>query len=86
MIRLLVDAERRKLGETRGRALQLLRQLELLNPAAVMRKGYAIPMAEGRVLTTVKGLSPGQELVTLVADGEIVSTVRSWKENGEGTT
>lgn len=86
LIRLLVDAERRKLGETRGRTLQLLRQLELLNPAAVMRKGYSITMAEGRVLTTVKGLSPGQKLVTLVADGEIVSTVESWKGNGEGTT
>ncbi len=81
LVRLLVDAERRRIGETRGRTLQLLRQLELLNPAAVMRKGYAIPMVEGRVLTTVKGLSPGQKLVTLVADGEIVSTVESWKGN-----
>ena len=46
-----------------------------------MRKGYAIPMAEGRVLTTVEGLSPGQELVTLLADGEIISVVQSWKGN-----
>ena len=81
MVRLLEDGEKQKIRETRGRTLQLLRQLELLNPAAVMRKGYAIPMAEGRVLTTVKGLSPGQELVTLLADGEIISVVQSWKGN-----
>ena len=81
MVRLLEDGEKQKIRETRGRTLQLLRQLELLNPAAVMRKGYAIPMAEGRVLTTVEGLSPGQELVTLLADGEIISVVQSWKGN-----
>ncbi len=81
LVRLLEDGEKQKIRETRGRTLQLLRQLELLNPAAVMRKGYAIPMAEGRVLTTVEGLSPGQELVTLLADGEIISVVQSWKGN-----
>ena len=57
--------------------------LELLNPAAVMCKGYSITMAEGKALTTVEGLVPGQELVTLLADGEIISTVRSCGRNEE---
>ncbi len=83
LVRLLIDAEKRKIQGTRGRVFHLLRQLELLNPAAVMCKGYSITMAEGKALTTVEGLVPGQELVTLLADGEIIYTVRSCGRNEE---
>ncbi len=83
LVRLLKDAQRGKLRELEGRALHLLRQLELLNPAAVMRKGYSVTLAEGRTLATVEGLRPGQELRTLLADGEVISTVCSFSRNEE---
>lgn len=87
LVRLLVDRQRQRIGETRGRVLHLLRQLELVNPAAVMQKGYSITLWEGKALATVEGLAAGQELVTLLADGEVISTVRSYrrKEEKHGT-
>ena len=83
LVRLLKDAQRGKLRELEGRALHLLRQLGLLNPAAVMRKGDSVTLAEGRTLATVEGLRPGQELRTLLADGEVISTVCSFSRNEE---
>lgn len=83
LVRLLVDAEKRKIGETRGQALRLLRQLEAMNPAAVMCKGYSITMTEGKALTSVEGLVPGQELTTLLTDGEVLSVVRGYRRNEE---
>lgn len=84
LVRLLMDAQRQKTRDLRGRTLSLLRQLELLNPAAVMRKGWSIATAGGKVLTTVAGVTEGQELTTILADGEVISTVRSYRRKEEG--
>lgn len=81
LVRLLTDAQQKKIRDRRGKVLYLLRQLELLNPAAVMRKGYSVTLAEGKALSTVEGLRPGQELRTLLADGEVISAVCSYHKN-----
>jgi len=83
LVRLLVDAQRQRTRMLRERTLSLLRQLELLNPAAVMRKGWSIATAEGKVLTSVAEVSEGQELTTILADGEVVSTIRSYHKKEE---
>ncbi len=83
LVRLLWDAEKGKLSALEGQTLHLLRQLELLNPAAVMRKGWSIALREGKTVTTVEGLAPGQELTTLLADGEVVSTIRVCRRKEE---
>lgn len=81
LVRLLLDTQRQKTRALRERTLSLLRQLELLNPAAVLRKGWSIATVEGKVLTTVEDVREGQELTTILADGEVVSTVRLYRRN-----
>lgn len=83
LVRLLEDKERQKLEGTRERVLHLLRQLELVNPAAMLQKGWSVTLSGGKALTTVEGLAEGTELVTLLADGEVVSTVRAYRRNEE---
>lgn len=78
LVRLLVDAQRQRTRVLREHTLSLLRQLELLNPAAIMRKGWSIATLEGKVLTSVAEVLEGQELTTILADGEVVSTIRSY--------
>lgn len=48
-----------------------------------MRKGWSIALREGKTVTTVEGLAPGQELTTLLADGEVVSTIRVCRRKEE---
>ena len=76
LVRLLRGAEEERLRSLRGRALSLLFRLEGLNPASVLRRGYSIAMAGGRVVSSAGELSPGDELTTVFADGRVVSTVR----------
>lgn len=83
LVRLLLDAGRQKTRSLRGRTLSLLRQLELLNPAAVMRKGWSIAAVEGQVLTTVNDVKEGQRLTTILADGQVESIVASYHRKGE---
>ena len=83
LIKSLLDAQRQKTRSLRGRTLSLLRQLELVNPAAVMRKGWSVATAEGQVLTTVNDVTEGQRLTTILADGEVVSTVSAIRRKEE---
>ena len=83
LVRLLVDAQRHRTQALRGRTLSLVRQLELLNPAAVMRKGWSVATLEGKVLTTVAEVTEGQRLTTILADGEVISVVQSYHRKGE---
>ena len=45
-----------------------------------MRKWWSVSLRDGRAVTTVEGLAPGQELTTLLADGEVVSTIRECRK------
>lgn len=89
LLKSLQDAQLRKTRFLRGKTLSLLRQLELVNPAAVMQKGWSLATVEGRVLTTVGEVREGQRLTTVLADGELVSTVsairRKEEKHGEET-
>ncbi len=83
LVRLLKDAEEKKLRSLRERTVRLFCQLEGLSPGAVLRRGYSIAMAEGRAVSSVEGLFPGQELTTIFSDGEVVSTIRLCRRNEE---
>ena len=51
-------------------------RLELLDPRLVLERGYAWLTAEdGRAITTVQQLHPGQALVATLADGDAPVTV-----------
>lgn len=55
-------------------------QLESLNPKNVLKRGYSILQNDkGQTLTSVKELKTGDKIKTIVADGEVVSTVENIK-------
>jgi len=75
-----VEAADRRL-EPAGRAL------EAVSPLAVLERGYSITRrADGRVVVDPSELEAGEDLTTIVARGEIDTTVRSVRatERGDG--
>ncbi len=52
-------------------------RLAYLRPENVLRRGYSITLRDGKALLTAADLRPGQTLRTLLADGQILSTVIS---------
>ena len=81
--RLALDGRRltqacRLLSErARARTATLERQLSLLNPLAVLERGYSVTRtAEGALVRSVADVSPGAGLVTQVKDGEIESVAK----------
>ena len=56
-------------------------RLDNLSPLAVLARGYSVTQKEDyRVVTSVEQVRWGEELVTTVADGKIVSVVQSVEE------
>ena len=52
------------------------KQLEILNPKAVLSRGYSISIDEnGKAIKSVKDVKENQTIVTMLEDGEISSTV-----------
>lgn len=50
-------------------------QLSLLDPASVMKRGFAIVQKAGRLVTSAGQLSKGDQMETVFADGKVKSTV-----------
>ncbi len=89
----LIDDRRQRLDELAERAqraidlrIERCRQkltataasLDALSPLKVLARGYSLTTdVDGRLITSVDGLSDGQLLNTRVAGGYIVSAVRS---------
>jgi exodeoxyribonuclease VII large subunit len=69
-----VEAALRAAGERLGAAQ---RQLELVGPQAVLRRGYSVTLgADGQVLRSASAARAGDALVTRLADGRIESVVK----------
>jgi len=77
-------ANRRLLLELRGRARRdeqdarldgLERSLHLLDPACILKRGFSITRLGGQTLTSDDGLLLGDELVTTLARGRVMSRV-----------
>lgn len=58
-----------------------LEKLIALNPLNILKRGYSVTLHKSKVLTTVKGVSIGDEIVTRITDGVIKSKV-VWAEEG----
>jgi len=60
--------------------------LESLNPYQAFARGYSIAMKEGKALRSAHGVAAGDEITTVLADGEVVSIVKEakWKEREHG--
>lgn len=48
-------------------------RLELLHPDNILRRGYSITTCDGRIVTSIDDVHPGQTLLTLTANGTITS-------------
>ena len=51
-----------------------------MSPENVLRRGYSITTINGKVLQRVDGVSAGDELITIISDGEITSIVNNIKK------
>ncbi len=52
------------------------KQLNALNPKAILSRGYSITTdKDGKTISTVKGISKDQQIITHLSDGRIVSKV-----------
>lgn len=68
-------AARQCVANERQRVTGLEKQVELLSPDRVLRRGYSLTLRDGHVVTSVSSLRAGDSLVTRFADGERTSVV-----------
>ncbi|MFP3937496.1 MAG: exodeoxyribonuclease VII large subunit [Phycisphaerae bacterium] len=67
---------RQRLKLHRQKLDSLTRQLESMSHRSVLRRGFSITRgADGKILRGVEGVSPGDTLLTELADGKLRSTV-----------
>lgn len=58
------------------------RQIELSSPERLLKLGYSITRINGKAISTIHSLMPGDVLETMFADGEIQSIVKGLSEKG----
>ena len=75
---------RLSLEDFRQRLSGLVAQLETLSPLKVMLRGYSITfkVEDGSLVNEAQAVSQGEEIRTLVSDGEIISVVTNTKNCG----
>ena len=72
----LGTAARRQLAEFSRQVEGLGNVVRTLGPESVFTRGYSLTMgADGKALTSIQGLEPGEKLVTRLADGSLESEV-----------
>ena len=71
----LAMAARQCVANERQRVTGLEKQVELLSPDRVLRRGYSLTLRDGHVVTYASSLRAGDSLVTRFADGERTSVV-----------
>ena len=72
----LTEALRDLLKHQNDEVEKYSKQLEILNPKAVLSRGYSISLDEnGKAIKSVKDVKENQTIVTLLEDGEVTSTV-----------
>lgn len=56
--------------------LELLRQrIADASPDKILKRGYSITLKDGKVVTSASQVKPGDELVTLLSEGSLTSTI-----------
>lgn len=74
----------RTLTRQRARDLQNMEKvINLLSPLQVLRRGYSFTTVNGKLVTTINGITKGDKIITVVANGNIASTVTSTNSNTE---
>lgn len=61
------------LSRKKERLSGLEKQVELVNPENILRRGYSITLRNGRALKSVRKVTPGERIETWLSDGKIIS-------------
>ena len=70
------DSLKEKIESEKDELNHLKKQLEILNPKSVLSRGYSISVDEkGHSISSIKQIKNGQNIKTIVSDGEIISKV-----------
>ena len=70
------EALKEKIESEKDELNHLGKQLEILNPKSVLSRGYSISVDEsGHSISSIKQIKNGQNIRTIVNDGEIISKV-----------
>ena len=67
-LRAVIDSERNKLDHTE-------KTVRLLSPQSLLERGYSLTLHGNRVVKSVAGLSPGDTIETIFADGKTTSRI-----------
>lgn len=76
----LLKAKSQRLKEAERRLEGLEKQLKLLNPEAVLKRGFTLTLVNGKSISQNQKLIEGEELETITATRRIKSTVKSNQE------
>lgn len=81
----LSSAQNRSVEQKKQQFIRLTSKLDALSPLKVLTRGYSIAMTgDEQVLTSVKQVSPGDEVKLSLQDGIITANVNEVKENFNG--
>lgn len=72
---------RLKIERARVKAAQATAMLDSLSPLKVLSRGYSISFYNGKSIKSINDVQAGQEIATLVGDGEIVSQIKELKKS-----
>lgn len=75
----LIDHQFNRVKTSLNSSLQLL---DALNPAAILRRGYAIVRSGGQAVRSTKQLAPGVIVDVQLADGHFSANVKAGKKHG----
>ncbi len=73
-----------QLGTRQARLDILTQKLEAVDPAAPLRRGYALLYGKDGLLRSVDGIERGQTIEAQLVDGRIVANVEAIKQTGRG--
>jgi exodeoxyribonuclease VII large subunit len=59
--------------------LQTSRQVSILSPENILKRGFSITYYQGKALMDASKIQEGEEITTIVAEGEINSIVKNIK-------
>ena len=81
----LSSAQNRSVEQKKQQFIRLTSKLDAMSPLKVLTRGYSIAMTgDEQVLTSVKQVSPGDEVKLSLQDGVIFTNVNEVKENFNG--
>lgn len=76
LLKRFTQAEQNMLVVKKNRLVMLSGKLETLSPLAILKRGYTVSTdASGKTIKSIKSVRAGDEVVTTVKDGKIISSV-----------